>query len=72
MKNAGIILIIIGIVMIMITGFNYVTEKKVVDVGSIQINKKENHPVQWSPVVGIVLLAGGLVIMFTQKSNAVK
>ena len=32
MKKAGIVLIVIGIVMVFITGFNIITKKKVVDI----------------------------------------
>lgn len=66
-KPIGIVLIVIGIIMIIYTGFNFVTSKKVVDLGPIKINKEENHPVQWSPIVGVVLLVGGIVIVVTGK-----
>ena len=55
--------------MIIYTGFNIVTHKNVVDLGPIQINKTENHPVQWSPIVGGVLLVGGVIIVLTNKNN---
>ena len=66
-RPLGIALIIIGIIMIIYTGFNYITTEKVVDLGPIKINKEKNHPVQWSPILGVVLLAGGIVIMVTGK-----
>jgi drug/metabolite transporter (DMT)-like permease len=66
-KPIGIVLIIIGIIMIIYTGFNIVTSKKVVDLGPIKINKEENHPVQWSPIVGALLLVGGIVVVVTDK-----
>ncbi len=67
-KALGIALMIIGVVMIAYTGFNYVTTEKVVDLGPIQIEKKENHPIQWSPIVGVVLLIGGIVVISQKKS----
>ena len=67
MRNIGIILIVIGIVMMVITGFNLVTKKKVVDMGPIQIDKKENHPVQWSPIIGGVLLVAGVAMFAMNK-----
>lgn len=69
-KTLGIALMIIGVLMIAYTGFNYVTTEKVVDLGSIQIEKKENHPIQWSPIVGVVLLIGGIVVISVKKSNS--
>ena len=63
-KSIGIALIVIGIVMTIYTGFNYVTTEKVVDLGPIQINKEENHPVQWAPIVGvIVIVIGGFIVV---------
>lgn len=68
-KQLGVVLVVIGIVMMAYTGFNYVTTEKVVDLGPIQINKDKNHFVKWSPVIGIVLLVGGiLAIAFDKKS----
>jgi len=67
MKTIGIALIIIGIVMIAYTGFNFITTKKVVDLGPIEINKEQNHHVQWPPIAGAVLLVGGIVIIVTNK-----
>ncbi|MBK6446136.1 MAG: hypothetical protein IPQ03_18540 [Bacteroidetes bacterium] len=68
-KNTGIILIVIGMIMMIYTGFNYVTTKKVVDLGPIEINKETNHPVQWSPIIGGILLVGGIVLLSTSKGK---
>jgi drug/metabolite transporter (DMT)-like permease len=65
----GFIIVIVGIVMMAYTGFNYVTTKKVVDLGAIQIDKKENHFVEWSPIAGIVLVFGGIVAIAMSKKN---
>ena len=66
-KNLGIVLIILGAVMMVYTGFNYVTTKNVVDIGDIKINKTEDHPVQWSPILGGILLVGGVVLVAANK-----
>ncbi len=67
MKNLGIVLIVVGIVMMLITGFNIVTKKKVVDIGPLEINKEEKHPIQWSPIIGGILLVGGIVVVAVGK-----
>ena len=54
---------------IIYTGFNYVTTEKVVDLGPIKINAEKNHPVQWSPIVGVILLVGGIVVLVTSKNK---
>ncbi|MCY7351405.1 MAG: hypothetical protein LH606_12180 [Cytophagaceae bacterium] len=69
MRNFGIVLIIIGILMMIFTGFNFQTEKKVVDLGPLEINRKENNRVGWPTYAGgLVLLGGiGLVVMGRKK-----
>ncbi len=71
MKNLGLVLIVVGIVMMAITGFNYVTKREVADIGPIEINKEESHPVRWSPIIGGVLLVSGIVILLSGKKKAI-
>jgi uncharacterized membrane protein YdcZ (DUF606 family) len=63
----GITLIVLGVVMMIYTGFNYVTREKVVDLGPLTIHAKKNHPVQWSPIAGMILLIGGIAVMVTPR-----
>lgn len=65
----GIILIVLGAIMMVITGFNYVTREKVVDIGDLEIKADKNHPVQWSPIVGGVLLVAGVAVMLGSKNK---
>ncbi|EIA07194.1 hypothetical protein [Flavobacterium frigoris] len=68
-KTVGIVTIIIGAIMIFYTGFNYVTTEKIVDIGPIEINKEKSNPVQWSPIVGVILVIGGVVLVTQSKKN---
>lgn len=64
MKNAGIILLIIGLLITLVTGFNYVTKEKIVEIGDIEITADRTHRVDWSPVAGIaVMVIGGVVYL---------
>lgn len=69
-RPLGVILVILGIVMMAYTGFNFVTREKVVDIGPLEIEKKQNNPVRWSPIVGLVLLIGGVVVLVSSKGTA--
>lgn len=69
MKTFGFVLIGLGIIMMIYTGFNYVSTEKVVDLGPIEINAEKNHPVKWSPIVGIVLIVGGIVVFVIDKKK---
>lgn len=67
MKTLGIILIVIGGIMTVFTGFTLVTKKEVVDIGPLEINKEEKTPIYWSPVTGGILLLAGIVIVLVGK-----
>lgn len=69
-KTLGIILVALGIVMLIYSGFSFVTTEKVVDIGPIEINKEKNHSVQWPPIVGVVLLIGGVVVIALDKKTS--
>lgn len=68
-KTLGIVLIVIGIIMLAYTGFNYVTTEKVVDIGPIEINAQRNHRVNWPPVAGLVLIVSGVIIVALDKKK---
>lgn len=68
-RTIGIILIIIGVVMLVFTGFNFKTKEKVVDLGPLEINQEKNHPVRWSPIIGGVLAVGGIVLVAVNKKK---
>lgn len=70
LRNLGIVLVVIGIAMIAYTGFNYVTTEKIVDIGPIQVNKEVSHPVQWSPIIGVVLAVGGVVLIVSSNKKS--
>jgi len=69
MRTFGIILVVAGILMAIITGFNFKTEKKVVDLGPLQVNKEENHHVGWPTYTGgiIALIGIGLIVAGKKK-----
>lgn len=68
MKILGILLIIVGVVALIYGGFTYTTTKKAVDLGPVQIDKKESHTVPLPPVLGVLaILGGGAVLYFGSK-----
>jgi hypothetical protein len=64
MKNAGIIIIVAGLLITIFTGVKFVTQKKVVDIGNLEITRDKNHYLTWSPFVGIAVLAVGAGVYF--------
>lgn len=70
MKNLGIVLIVVGLLMTVFTGFNVFTKKKVIDLGSVEINRTEKTPIYWSPITGLVLMGiGALVFVSTRRKQ---
>lgn len=68
-KSLGLAIILIGILMLVYTGFTFMTTEKVVDLGPIQINKEKKHNVNWPPIIGAVLIVGGIVITLTNRKS---
>jgi len=69
MKTIGAIVLALGILMTVITGFTYVTKEKVVDIGPLEVQKEEHHPVYWSPITGIVLVVAGVVVLAISRQK---
>ncbi len=69
MKTLGIVLIVVGIAMILIRGFSVVTEKEVVDLGPLEVNKKENKWIGWPTYAGGIVALVGVVLVVTDKKR---
>ena len=68
MKTVGIIILVVGLLITVFTGFNFVTKKKVVDVGTLEITQNKNHRLAWSPLIGVaVMVVGGAVLFYGAK-----
>lgn len=66
MKNTlGIALLVIGILMLIYTGFSYTKREKVVDAGPVHISADKEKSVNWPPYVGGLLVLGGIVVLAT-------
>lgn len=68
-KTLGLVVIVIGILMMLYTGFNLITSKKVFEMGGMEMSMNTNHPIQWSPIVGIILLAVGIVLVALDRKK---
>jgi UDP-N-acetylmuramyl pentapeptide phosphotransferase/UDP-N-acetylglucosamine-1-phosphate transferase len=62
---AGIVLIIIGIFAFAYQGITFTTQKKVVDIGPIHATKDEKHTVPLTPVLGGLLVVGGVILVLS-------
>jgi hypothetical protein len=69
MRNLGIVLLVVGLLMTAFTGFTLITKKEVVDLGSVEINREERTPIYWSPITGGILAAAGLALLVVSKGK---
>ena len=70
MKTIGIILIVAGIAMLIFRGFSVQTEKKVVDVGPLEVNKKENKWIGWPVYAGGLAIVAGVICVAMDRKRA--
>lgn len=68
-KSLGIVLIVLGIVLFIWTGFTYTKKEKIIDAGPIQVSADREKSVNWPPYVGGVVLVAGIVIFISSKKN---
>lgn len=67
----GIALIILGVVALASQGISYTTREKVIDIGPIQATADKRHTLFVPPLIGALILAGGIVLVIAgsgQKS----
>ena len=69
MKTLGIILIVVGIAMIIIRGFSVKTEKKVLDLGPVEVNKEQNRWIGWPTYAGAVVAIVGVFVLVAGKKS---
>jgi uncharacterized membrane protein YidH (DUF202 family) len=63
MKLFGIILIAVGMLMLVFGNVSFTTDKKVVDIGPLEINKKEKKTIDWPNYAGVIALVGGIAVL---------
>jgi len=69
MKAFGIILIAAGILMLIFRGFSFTKEKKLIDAGPIELNKKEEKNVSWPMYAGGIAVAAGVIVLLAGKKR---
>jgi len=69
MKAIGIVLIVLGLGMLIFRGFSVQTEKKVVDLGPLEVNKKENKWIGWPVYAGGIAIIAGIILVATDRKK---
>jgi hypothetical protein len=63
------VLIVVGLLGVLYGGFSYTRDKKVVDIGSVQITRQEHERVPISPIIGIVVLVSGVFLLVSGRHD---
>jgi hypothetical protein len=63
----AVLLIVVGLLGLLYGGFTYTRDKKVVDIGSVQITRQEHQRVPVSPIIGVVVLVSGVWLLMSGK-----
>ena len=69
MRTIGIVLIVLGLGMLIFRGFSVQTEKKVVDLGPLEVNKKENKWIGWPVYAGGIAIIAGIILVATDRKK---
>lgn len=69
MRTLGIVLIVAGILMILVRGFNVPVQKKVVDIGPLEINKTEQKWIGWPTYAGGLMAVAGIAIVLSSRKK---
>ena len=59
----GILLIVIGLVSLLLGGISWTREETVLDLGPIEATTRERETIPLPPIMGGLLLAGGVALL---------
>ncbi|MDZ7719888.1 MAG: hypothetical protein U5K72_13810 [Balneolaceae bacterium] len=70
MRKAGIIILVVGLIITIISGYNYVTKETIVEIGELKVTADRTQSAGWSPQAGVaVMLAGSVVFLVGGKEQ---
>ncbi len=67
MKGIGVIVLVLGIIMLIWTGFSYTKKEKIIDIGPLEVNADKEKQINWPPYIGGILIIGGIIILLVGK-----
>jgi hypothetical protein len=63
----AVALIVLGLAGLLYGGFTYTREKKVVDLGSVEVTRQEHERLPISPIVGGLILISGVWLLVSNR-----
>ena len=68
----GAALVVIGLVSLLWGGFRWTENKTVVDIGPVKATAEEHKTLPIPPVVGALLLVGGIVVLVVPARRRIR
>jgi hypothetical protein len=70
MRKTGLLIIIIGFGLIILTVFTIFTRESVAKIGDFQITRNQPYHLNWSPLIGVAIMGiGGIVTIIPSKKS---
>jgi hypothetical protein len=67
-KNVvALLLIVVGLVGLLYGGLTFTRQKKVVDLGSVEVTRQEHQRLPLSPIVGGLILVSGVWLLVSGR-----
>jgi len=63
----AVALIVLGLAGLLYGGFTYTHEKKVVDIGPVEVTRQEHERLPISPIVGGLVLLSGVWLLVSNR-----
>ena len=67
----GVLLVVLGLVSLLWGGFSWTQEKTVFDLGPIEAKTRERETIPVPPILGGLLLAGGVALLLLRPRHRV-
>jgi uncharacterized membrane protein YidH (DUF202 family) len=70
MKLLGIVLIVLGVIGLGYGGISWTQQKKVVDLGPVEVTRDKTESIPIPPIVGGICLVAGVLVVLGDRRRA--
>ena len=70
MTTLGLVILFLGIIMTVVTGFTIIRRQEVVDLGPVEFQiRADKTPIYWSPIAGAALIMSGAAFVIASRGR---
>lgn len=66
-QMVGILLVVVGLASLLWGGISWTREEKIIDIGPFEATTRERETIPMPPILGGLLLAGGVILLVMKK-----